>query len=235
MPSAASRGVEQPARRPRGPPAVLRGARSWSGLRLHAAADRRPVPDAAGPPGSREAPTASRHAEWSVLRAPGVTRGGLHDRVAGRGGRAARAVRCGPAGAALTGRANRAVAGTRRTIRHVAGVGGQGGVGPGTDRWSRHLLRPQREQDGDGSSRPPDLRSVRSAVTGPCSGMHFAAVTRSVGPVRSAQPTAGRRTARSCTGSWGIARRAPAAPARRTKPVSVSRKATALRPACLAV
>jgi hypothetical protein len=235
VPSVASRGGELPARRPRGPPALLRDARSWSGPRLHAAAGRRPVPGAAGSPGSREAPTASRHAEWSVLRASGAVPEGLHDRVAGRGGQVARAVRCGPLEAASTGPANRAVPGTRRTIRRAAGVGGQGGVGPGTDRWSRHLLRPQREQDGDGSSRPPDLRSVRSAVTGPCSGMHFAAVTRSVGPMRPSQPTAGRRTARSCTGSWGIARRAPAAPARRTKPVSASRKATALRPACLAV
>ena len=129
-----SSGARRPAQ-PAGPRGTALPCRS-AGSTPRAAVRLRGRPAAAGPA------TTSRHAEWSVLRGLRAIPAGRHGRVAGVSDRVAPADRCPPAEAARTKAADRAGPGTRPTIRPVAGAAGQGGVGPGTDRWSRHLLRP---------------------------------------------------------------------------------------------
>ena len=178
--------------------AVLRGARSWSGLRLHAAADRRPVPGAAGPPGSQEAPTASRHAEWSVLRAPGVVPEGLHDRVAGSG-------RAGGPGRPVAGRWRRPRR-VQQTVPYQELVRRFDPRWPWPDRGASdpvliaaHATSSDRHGSRAGTGRPgpPICGAYGAQSPGRAAGCPSRPSHGRWSRCGRAQPTAGRRTARS--------------------------------------
>ena len=197
-------GARRPPGTVAGPPPAARG--SGTPLRSAARTPADPGPFCAGRrPGraaGRPRPSAtSRHAEWSVVPVLRAIPEALRRRAGAGAGQVARAVRIRPPEGDPGRPANRAGPGTRPTIRRVVAAAGQGGAGPGTDRRPRHLLRPSQEQGGDGSSRPPGLRSLRSAVVGACSGIPIA-VTHLVG---SSQPPSGVcRSRKVCVSTEGV-------------------------------
>jgi hypothetical protein len=183
-------GARRPPGTVAGPPPAARG--SGTPLRSAARTPADPGTFCAGRGSGRAAgrpcpSAASRHAEWSVVPVLRAIPGTLRRRAGAGAGQVVRAVPIQPPEGDPGRPANRAGPGTRPTIRRVVAAAGQGGAGPGTDRRPRHLLRPSQEQGGDGSSRPPGLRSLRSAVVGACSGIPIA-VTHLVG---SSQPPSG--------------------------------------------